>query len=79
LPSPYCRTDDATQPGSLLVAVMSRLTSFTGATNSFVKLDERSVYNSLTAAVHERMVSATANYGHDANADTTDQWLVCTR
>ena len=61
-----------TQPKAVLISAFStnKLTSFTGATNSFVKIDERSVYNSLTAAVHERMVSATANYGHDANTDT---------
>ena len=51
------------------------LASFTNPSNSFVKIDERSVYQSLTAAVHERMVSAVANYSHTASVDAAGEWL----
>jgi PKD repeat protein len=66
-----------TQPKAVVISALSTnaLTSFTSPSNSFVRLDEHSVDQLLTAAVHERMVSAVANYGHSASVGSTGEWL----
>jgi Protein of unknown function (DUF4038)/PKD domain/Ig-like domain CHU_C associated/Bacterial Ig domain/S-layer homology domain len=65
------------QPKAVVVSALSTntLANFAGQTNSFVELDERSVYESLTAAVHERMVNALGTYGHLAAAPTAGEWV----
>lgn len=65
------------QAKAVIISALSTnaLAHFTAATNGFTKLDEHSVYTFLTAAVHERIVTATGAYGHNANADSTSEWL----
>ena len=65
------------QAKAVIVSALSTnaLAHFTAATNGFAKLDERSVFTMLTAAVHERIVTAAGAYGHDATADSTSEWL----
>jgi hypothetical protein len=66
-----------TQPKAVLVSAFSTLSlaNISNPTNSFVEIDDRPAYQDLTAAVHERMVDAVANYGHSASIDTATEWL----
>src|SRR6185436_12377138 len=65
------------QAKSVIVSALSTntLASFTNPSDFFVKLDERSVYQMLTATVHERMVNAVGDYGHTASVDAESEWL----
>jgi hypothetical protein len=50
-------------------------TSFTNATNSFTKIDERAVLYHLTTAVHENIVTTAGSWGHSANAGGAAPWV----
>lgn len=69
-------TPATTAPKEVIVTALTALakTTFTGASASFTKLDERSVFE-ITTAVHERIVSATGAYGHTANTAANTQWV----
>ena len=70
-------TATTSQPKELIITALSMMApaTFTNPTNGFVKLDERSVLNLITAAVHERIVSAAGAYGHSADVDASAQWI----
>jgi len=70
-------TPTTSQPKELIITALSMMApaTFTNPTNGFVKLDERSVFSMITAAVHERIVSAAGAYGHSAGVNANAQWI----
>jgi hypothetical protein len=70
-------TPVTSQPKELIITALSTMApaTFTNPTNGFVKLDERSVFSMITAAVHERIVSAAGAYGHSADVSANGQWI----
>jgi hypothetical protein len=70
-------TPVTSQPKELIITALSMMApaTFTNPTNGFVKLDERSVLSMITAAVHERIVSAAGAYGHSAGDSAGAQWI----
>jgi hypothetical protein len=70
-------TPATTHQKQVIVSALTQniTTTFTGANNSFVKVDERAAGYELTTAVHERIVATTGTYGHTATVTGTQQWL----
>lgn len=70
-------TPATSQPKELIITALSTMApaTFTNPTNGFVKLDERSVLSMITAAVHERIVTAAGAYGHSAGVNASGQWI----
>lgn len=70
-------TATTAQSKELLISAMSiyAAISFTSPTNLFTKIQEQTVGSDLTAALFERIVSATGAYGHEATVSANVQWL----
>jgi hypothetical protein len=50
-------------------------TPFSSPTNSFLELSDLSVGSDLSAAMHERIVTAPGPYGHSASVSVSAQWI----
>ncbi|HEX3582546.1 MAG TPA: PKD domain-containing protein, partial [Thermoanaerobaculia bacterium] len=50
-------------------------TAFSAPSDGFTKIAEQQAGNNLTAAVHEKIVSTKAAYGHSATVGSTAQWV----
>jgi hypothetical protein len=70
-------TQATTQSKEVVITALTTYaqTSFTNASNSFTKIDERGVLSHLTTAVHENIVTTAGSWGHSANAGGTAPWV----
>jgi hypothetical protein len=65
------------QPKELLISAMSinTATSFSAPDNLFVEIQDLAGGNTLTSAMHERIVASAGAYGHSATAVGNAQWV----